>query len=363
MGSEEPSRAVGRLAYRLRALRTEGLAGQKLSQAQVGQLLGGDRPLSAPLISSWERTRDPVLPPEVRLRAYARLFATDRAIRTGRLLDEEELNEHERERLIVLERELLKLREEELPDTPPFAHPFGRGTWRFEDGQPVTIVASEMPERKLGHFEYAQKSSPDYVELYRYADLDAMVELYGHLRAANPQNTRIRFRTASGMLQDDSASHLILLGGIDWNSVTRDLLGRLNLPVRQISGADRAVDGYFEVDDGEQPRRFAPRVEGSGADTVLYEDVALFYRGPSPLNRRRTLTICNAMYGRGTLGVVMALTDAWYRDQSEDYLRVRFATAEEFCLLVRVPVFAGNTVTPDWSHKETRLFEWSRGHR
>jgi hypothetical protein len=371
-GAVSSSAAVD-LARRLRDLRAAGLGGRRLSQARLGELLSGSEPLSAPLISSWERPQDPVVPPEVRLRAYARVFASDRSLAEGRMLDESELEVDERDRLIELEQELLELRELAVPTSqpdanlpasvaaePPISAPMGRGSWRFTDQRPITIVMSELPALLREQLEYAREASPDYVDLYRYADLDAMVELYGHLRATNPQNTRIRFKTASALLPDDAASHLILIGGIDFNPATRDLLERLRLPVRQVSGDDRAVDGYFEVQDDTEKRHFAAQVAGSGADAVLREDVALFYRGPSPLNRLRRLTICNAMYGRGTFGAVRALTDAWFRDRNEEYLSERFGDATEVCLLFKVPIFAGNTVTPDWSDPEIRLFEWSR---
>ncbi|SHN04224.1 hypothetical protein SAMN05443668_102688 [Cryptosporangium aurantiacum] len=346
----------------------------KLSQERLAHLLGGEDPLSAPLISSWERANDPVVPPEGRLRAYARLFATERSVPEGRLLEEEELTPNERERVIDLEHELLALRRDALAPVavpvaewasaivePPVAKKLGRGTWRFENERPVAIVASELPvaERPA----YADSYSPDYVEMYRYADLDAMVELYGHIRATNPQNTRIRFRSRNTLTPDDFSSHLVLLGGVDWNPVTRALLDRLELPIRQVSSADRAEGAYFEVNEGGDRHRYSATVAPVGEGMELREDVGLFYRGPNPFNRHRTLTICNAMYGRGTLGAVRALTDAWFRDRNEEFLEERFGDAEEFCLLVRVPVFEGHTVTPDWTVPETRLFEWARGRR
>ncbi|GAA0264055.1 helix-turn-helix transcriptional regulator [Cryptosporangium japonicum] len=367
MSGQDPTSPPVRLARRLRELRRSGL-GRRLTQEQLGQLLGGAEPLSAPLISSWERDNGPTVPPESRVRAYARVFATRRSLEAG-ILEEDDLSDEEKDHLYELESELVRLRSEAVgaeaePSTgaeaaePPIGRAVGYGTWHFEDQRPVVIVASELPTDERP--EYADPSSPDYVELFRYADLDSMVEAYGHIRAANPQNNRVRFRRASALTRDDFASHLVLLGGVDWNPVTRDLLRRLDLPIRQVSADDRAQNGYFEVVEGDQRRRFRPKVSTDQGAAELVEDVAMFYRGPSPLNRRRTVTICNAMFGRGTLGAVRALTDAWFRDRNEDYLAERFGGAEEFLLLIRVPVFAGNTLTPDWTLEENRLYEWSR---
>jgi hypothetical protein len=93
---------------------------------------------------------------------------------------------------------------------------------------------------------------------------------------------------------------------------------------------------------------------------ILREDVALFARAVSPFNKERTVTICNGMYGRGTYGVVRALTDARFRDRNSDYLRSRFGDSETYCILTRVPIVDGETLTPDWTTGDYTLFEWPR---
>jgi hypothetical protein len=93
---------------------------------------------------------------------------------------------------------------------------------------------------------------------------------------------------------------------------------------------------------------------------VLREDVALFARAISPFNRKRTVTICTGMYGRGTYGAVRALTDANFRDRNAEYLRTRFSDCESYCIVTRVPIIHGATLTPDWTTGDHTLFEWSR---
>jgi len=80
----------------------------------------------------------------------------------------------------------------------------------------------------------------------------------------------------------------------------------------------------------------------------------------SPFNRKRFVTICNGMYGRGTYGAVRALTDERFRDRNAEYLRDTFGDSEAFCILTRVPVQAVRTLTPDWTVPGTVLFKWSR---
>ena len=41
-----------------------------------------------------------------------------------------------------------------------------------------------------------------------------------------------------------------------------------------------------------------------------------------------------------------------------EYIQARFPDAEAYCILTRVTVENGVTLTPDWTLPETRLFEW-----
>src|SRR5262249_46239117 len=103
-----------------------------------------------------------------------------------------------------------------------------------------------------------------------------------------------------------------------------------------------------------------PRLDKWGDRKILREDVALFARAESPFNRKRFVTICNGMYGRGTYGAVRALTDEPFRDRNMEYIQGRFANSEAFCILTRVTVERGVAMTPDWTKPGTVLFEWSR---
>jgi hypothetical protein len=181
---------------------------------------------------------------------------------------------------------------------------------------------------------------------------------YGHLRAANPDSEVEYFR--SGLLPDKNyRSHLVSLGGTDWNVVTASLFKRLKLPVRQVADWEEQDGQFFEVDGDEGTTQHRPMLEKTGDREVLLEDVALFVRTPNPFNRDRTATICSGMYGRGTYGVVLALTDPEFRERNIRYLESRFRNSHSYCLVVRVTVDNNKTMTPDWTDDRTRLFEWS----
>ena len=229
--------------------------------------------------------------------------------------------------------------------------------WRFQPDQNVTIVCSEMPKKHLDTMPYTDPEAPDYVALYRYADLDALMELFAHVRMANPGN-EVRFRTPNEIQEDELTTHLVLLGGVDWNPITKELLRRLDLPVWQRVRESETEPGGFEVKDEGKSRLISPVLRSIEGREVLDEDVGHFYRAPNPYNAERTVTICNGSYQRGTYGAVRALTDAKFRGRNDEYLQTRFAGRSTFSVVCRVLVVNHKVITPDWNEPETRLHEW-----
>jgi hypothetical protein len=316
---------------------------------------------SVPLISSWESRTNPKTPPRERLAAYATFFATERSMAQTpfRVLPKAQLTTEERTRRDELFRELTDLRNgtQEREPGPTAADPFAGTVWRFPPDQDITIVCSALPADYLASMPYTDPNAPDYVELYRLADLDALLELFGHLRAANPFSN-VRVRTPDEVRRDDYTSHLVLLGGVDWNTITAELLHRLDVPVQQLARESEAEPGGFLVGEGEDQELFSPVLRRMGDTEILDEDVAHFFRAPSPLNDKRTISICNGSFQRGTYGAVRALTDARFRDRNENYLRTRFAGQTTFSIVSRAKVILGDVVTPDWSSSDDLLHEW-----
>jgi transcriptional regulator with XRE-family HTH domain len=356
--TEDPAR---RLARRLRTLRTETWPDKHITQSDLAKAIRA----SEPLISSWEGRK--ALPPPRRLRAYATFFATERSVsrRPYRLINEAQLTEDERVRRDDLFGELTALRGSvhgqhghgQQPAVPEGADPFAESQWRYPLGQDITIVCSALPPNKLNPMPFTDPDSPDYVSTYRFGEPDALLELYGHIRAANPLN-KVRIRTSAEVRDDDYTSNLVLLGGVDWNSITAELLKRPDLPVRQLTRENDLVPGGFTVDQEGEEIMLSPTLRKVGEKEILVEDVAHFFRAVSPLNEKRTVTICNGNYQRGTLGAVRALTDPRFRDRNEAHLRARFAGQATYSILSRVRVILGNVVTPQWTNDDEVLHEW-----
>ncbi len=362
MDGQDPRRL---LALRLRALREQSWPGRRITQSQLARALGG---VSVPLISSWESQTNPRIPPPHRLDAYAALFATTRPFDEdpGRLTSLQDMTDEERQAMSELKQELTRLRSGAMRAGAPPSEPelineisasLSSGPWRFEDTHVITIACAQWPQNVLEKIPYTKIDDPDYIAFLTYVELDSLFELHGHLRAANPTN-QVNVRAADKLTSDDYTSHLVTLGGTDWNRATRSALRRLELPVRQIANWNTEGGQYFEAEESGTVSQYRPVLEQSGGEPILREDVALFVRAVNPFNRKRTITICNGMYARGTYGAVRALTDARFRDRNAEYLQSKFGDSNSYCILTRVPIVEGATLTPDWTTDGYTLFEW-----
>jgi transcriptional regulator with XRE-family HTH domain len=353
----DPARALGR---RLRELRESRFPGVTITQKALGKALGGEQSISAPLISTWEKGT--ATPTARRIAAYATFFATERSVEGAslRLLREEELDEDELAERDSLKTELLSLRARALAGGQAPAVPESRlalgGPWHFGDGEPIRIVCAEVAEEQRNPEATPTHPTFTYGELYSFAAIDSLFELFGHIRASNPRSD-IRVLKAHEVEPDDLAAHLIVLGGVDRNPLAKRLPDLVpEFPIQQVSDETDPRNAYYEVSSDDEKRKYYAVVS---AGDELISDVGLFLRAPNPANLRRTLTICNAMYGLGVWGVVRALTDARFRDRNEEYLKERFSSQDAYGILMRVLVFNGvEAVTPDWTVEANRLHEW-----
>lgn len=351
----QPDTPPVELARRLRQLRTGRWPDLRITQDTMAKALGD---VAAATVSSWESPTTPKLPPRDRLLAYARFFATRRSVEAGsefKALPLDVLSEEERAAYQELERELLALRDAARKSSTARAVALRR-SWHFSDAGPATLICAQLPTVEKASL--ADPADPNYTELLSYADLDALVELHGHIRAENP-SMDVFYKAANKVVPDDLSGHVILLGGIAWNEITRRFSEMTDLPVKQVRDPAMKSGDPFVVDGVDDDERYLP-TWGGPKDALLVEDVGLIARVPNPLNSSRTLTICNGVHSRGVLGAVRSLTDARLRDKNERYISTNFAGSESFAILMRVPVIEGHTMTPDFSTPGLVLYQWSR---
>lgn len=388
-----------RLGNRLRSLRQHHFP-QAITQRQLSQALG----LSGALVSSWESGA--AVPPEERLAAYALLFSSQRSVEADvvRLLPEEDLTREEdlaREKLLD---DLRSLRNSVLDEPAAEAvretGALGGRFLHYADGQPITILCTPLSSRQLGYSDEAARNAdllpavqyttnenhPNFVRNLYNADIDSLVELVGHVRAENPTAdvswvTYDRISTA-----DQLTGHLILLGGVDENleevpigtvNVLEVLRDRLESPVRMEWDEDGVeFDGEVQLlmdaegvptsdlEKAVSRESHRPRwVRGSSDERgrqyhrgvpQLISDVAIIQRTRNPFNPGASATRFGGMFSRGTYGSVRAFTDARFRSRNEQWLDNNL-DPEDFWLLLRVPVIAGTTMTPDLGRSSTRI--------
>jgi hypothetical protein len=347
--------AALQLAQRLRQLRQRW---PELTQNQLAAAFSAEGRLSSATVSSWESLKTPKLPPEKRLNAYARFFATARSVEgQPRLLRLDELTPEEKKACEALEADLLWLRSTASGETPEAEQTFNR-SWNFPDSGRITLVCANLPADQIGPF--GNPSDPNFTELQTYADIDALIELFGHIRAENP-TSYVRFRTSSEIERDDLSGHLVLLGGVVWNEITGRLSNMAKLPITQIEHPDLDSGEIFVANVDGKLREFWPqwRDDGEGG-RLLTEDVGLFARVPNPLNASRTLTICNGIHSRGVYGAARTLTDAEMREDNERYISSNFGNSRSFGILMSVKVIENQTITPDFNTPGVVLHQWQR---
>jgi transcriptional regulator with XRE-family HTH domain len=337
-----------RLARALRELRESTWPDQELTQAQLAKALSAEGRVAPATLSSWESTTSPKTPSAARLTAYARFFSTQRSLQDEpHLIPENQLTPDELDRYREIESELLDL-----------FHPEDRKsqrTFQFDAG-PVVVICPTAPTDLQGPL--ADLQDPNFTKLRQYGDLDALIELYGHLRSENP-TLDVFHRLTSDVVSDDFSSHVILLGGIGWNKVTRRFQRATSqVPITQTAVDDLETGEVFRVDEDANPEFFYPEYEDLGDGKELIADVGYIARLRNPFKVNRTLTICNGIHSRGVFGAVRCLTDASVREENDRYLADRFPGGE-FAILLRVPVVTNETLSPDLQNPDAVLYEWA----
>jgi hypothetical protein len=343
------------LASRLRKLRVEHWGPDcKLTQGTLGAALGGSDPLSTATVASWENRDNPKTPQQKWLLAYAQFFATRRSIasKPPGLVPVESFTPEEQASYDALRNELFLLHAAARGE--PEEEVVTKRSWYFSDSGPVTIVCARLPEEEVGAL--GKPDSPNYTGLHTFGDADALIELWGHVRMENPA-MKVAYKSAPEVGADDLSGHVVIIGGIGWNEVTRRILELIMLPVTQKEDRDSEFGEIFVVEADGEERKYLPRWSEAGPRKLL-EDVGLLVRMPNPLNSSRTLTMCNGIHSRGVVGAVRSLTDERLRESNERYIAENFSDYQQFGILIRIQVIEGRAMTPDFSIPGTVLYQW-----
>jgi len=345
------------LSERLRELREREF--RPLTQKQLAKALGGAGSLSISTVSLWEKPGSDRLPPPERLAAYARLFCTERSLSSGapRLLRDEELADQERAREAELYEELLDLHERAqstdlvVSSPEPYSVEQRRSLWRFPDESAISIVCSDAPPEDRP--SYADQDHLNYSRYARHADLDALIEVHGQVKADNP-GSWIRILPPHSLEYDFALNHLVIIGGAAVDDAAPWFTQGVTLPTVHES-QDTHIFSY-EV-DGEV-REFKSTRDSDG--TMTY-DVGFIARAPHKIVPGRVVIVLGGITSRGVHGAALTFTDAHVRDANLQYLTDTFGDAEAFCILMRIPVRNNAALPPNLQDEDVRLYEWSPG--
>jgi hypothetical protein len=283
------------------------------------------------------------------------VFCTSRSFDGDRprLLRSDELTEQERERATELYDELIALRERaQSTNVPALAKAQRSAIWHFPDPIAVSIVCSDAVDPP----PYAQHGHLNYSRYAKYADLDAMVEVFGQVKADNPERM-IRILPTVALGQDFALNHLIIIGGAASGAAS---LFAQDIPLptpEEIPGTD-PVTHLFECTLGEETRKFRSAWDEEGA---LVQDVGLIARSPHPIIPGGTVTLLSGITSRGVHGTALCFIDSHVRDTNEGYLQSAFGNVESFCILMNIPVQNDVALPPNLWRENTSLYEWSAG--
>jgi transcriptional regulator with XRE-family HTH domain len=324
------------LADCLRVLRTSHWPGRRVTQSELASALG----IGNSSVSNWESRTSPMIPAPNRLVDIATFFATRRSLSgAGPHLLRDDLTPDELGERARILGELTALHAVATGTVPA---PEAWNPWRFPDHAPVRLVCGSQPD--ADRITAAQQDDHDFVALNRYADLDAMVDLYGHLRAENP-GSDVQHRLVTELTADDLRAHLVVVGNLPRLQDRHGVLGEVELPVRQIPH-DGKGGRAFELRNPPHDQ-VLPTFATVHPHHPLIEDVGFLFRCESAIDRTLTMSFCSGLFTRGAVGAVRTLADPRLRELNASWMLPRFGRSSGYGLLMRVPVHGPHVITPN----------------
>jgi len=224
--------------------------------------------------------------------------------------------------------------------------------WHFSDDAPITLASYRLPPHRLA--PYTNPEDLNYSRLAGLADLDALMDFFGAVRAYNPES-EVRVIATHALAPRDVSNHLIIIGGLAWQNVTPWFSRMLSIPIESGDPFERHAI-VVHGPDGEETE-FGYTVD----DGVLVEDTGYVVCGDNPSAPGRTLTICGGITTRGVQGAARCfMHPSVVQLENNRFLMSRLRNKSAYCLVMRILVAKnGEPLIPDLSREENRLFEWS----
>lgn len=185
--------------------------------------------------------------------------------------------------------------------------------WFEESPSRITIVCSSEPEKT----RFADPKSNAYIFIDNLEDRDALVDVSMFLSRSFP-NAGIQRQTAEGLEQDALESDIVVLGGPRSNSLTRDLLGLLEVQLEQEPDFMRITLG-----SGETARIDVLR----NKNDLIVRDAGYLGIFSNPLRSGTRVILCIGSNVFGTHGSAKALDDSPQGQKNSNLLREVIASS------------------------------------
>lgn len=214
----------------------------------------------------------------------------------------------------------------------------------------INIICPTLPNNRKYRPSFASPRSSEYVELAKYGDLDALVELLEMLPILYPESAVNRMAS-----QDVTVNHLkdnlIILGGPDFNGVARDFIDRVELPIRYKSGNREA-----EFEDTRTGRRYRMIIK-SGR---VHQDYGLFARFPNPFDPQKHVVMIGGLETFGVLGTARTFGfTAASRTLVRNVLN-RCGPNPRFVALLKIPVLNSSAGVGQIDYSCFHMYPWHK---
>lgn len=176
------------------------------------------------------------------------------------------------------------------------SHLYFRQLWGFNPGDVVYLVCPELEEP-----DSRQHPEPnEFLYLGKYGDIDALITLFSTLSKLYP-NITLRICTGKefkAYKPIPNSENLILLGGPDYNEITRHYMKNTRrVPYKFIDAGDESE--AIKLPRGYGMAQAAIEMDDSRANGI---DYGFFVRFQNPHNKKKTIIMVNGIHTYGVYG-------------------------------------------------------------
>jgi nucleoside 2-deoxyribosyltransferase len=178
--------------------------------------------------------------------------------------------------------------------------PRQRCFWFDNQVKELHVICAPEPERT----RFAALNSSDYLYIDNLDDRDALFEVSTFLARAYP-NAKILRHASDNLSPDIFDGNIVVLGGPNNNSLTRDLMHALDVCIEYVQNDKNDNAIQFTSLSGQKTLIQAQK----NSEGLLLTDVGYFGRFLNPFNRNNRVIMCHGCHTFGTLAACLLCAD------------------------------------------------------